>query len=90
MNLLGLYPCLYKLPQVARPQLVESRGGIILRPSLARSERAHFCALGSRCSRVSPCPCGCNRDSFHVPLEGFWFSSCYDCRPRGADVLVLH
>ena len=60
--------------------LVESRGVIILRPSLARSGRAHFCASGSRCSRISPCSCGGIGGRIDGLLCSSWLSNSGDFR----------
>ena len=36
------------------------------------------------------CSCGYSHDSFHEQLEGYWISSCCDCRQDDVNLLVHH
>ena len=59
-------------------------------PLPVRSGRATFTASGSRCSRLSPCSCGCSRGSFRAPLEGFQSSSYRGFHRYGVGVSFPH
>ena len=78
------------LIEIYQPSWVESRAGIIPRPSLLN--------LGVRLSPHPAsdilsfrfCSCEYNRGSFHELLEGFWFSSFGGFHQHDEDVPSRH